>query len=177
MGTECCRVKKDNPDKSGKPAEESGKKEDENGKKTEPAVQSDAFAEPIFPPALMKYPILPLRLVGDKATWYRPLTLASLLQLKAEHPHAKLVVGNTEIGIEMKFKHAHYPVIISPTHVPELCGIVEGESGVEVGASVTINDLRVALEVFLSCKVRGSRGKDGDEPDFSICYLFLRRKS
>jgi xanthine dehydrogenase/oxidase len=148
MGTECCRVKKDNSDKTCKPEDENRKKTDENGKKTENGAQeSDAFAEPIFPPALMKYPILPLRLVGDKVTWYRPLTLPSLLQLKLDHPHAKLVVGNTEIGIEMKFKNAVYPVIISPTHVPELCGIVVGESGVEVGASVTINDLRAALEV------------------------------
>lgn len=31
-----------------------------------------------------------------------------------------MVVGNTEVGIEMKFKHAVYPVLIGATHVPEL---------------------------------------------------------
>ena len=190
MGTECCRVKKDSANEDGKLAEdhrkpdENGKKAGENGKKSEDgratengktgedgtqSKESDAFAEPIFPPALMKYPILPLRLVGNRVTWYRPLSLASLLQLKLDHPDAKLVVGNTEIGIEMKFKNALYPVIIAPTHVPELCGIVVGESGVEVGASVTINDLRAELEV-----IRGGRGR---ENMLCTCYLlFICRK-
>ena len=50
----------------------------------------------------------------------RPTSKDSLLALKAEHPEAKLVVGNTEVGIEMKFKDARYPVLIGATHVPEL---------------------------------------------------------
>ena len=50
----------------------------------------------------------------------RPLTLAGVLKLKAEYPDARLVVGNTEVGIEMKFKDARYPVLIGVTHVPEL---------------------------------------------------------
>ena len=50
----------------------------------------------------------------------RPLTLEGVLKLKAEYPDARLVVGNTEVGIEMKFKDARYPVLIGVTHVPEL---------------------------------------------------------
>lgn len=50
----------------------------------------------------------------------RPLTLAGVLKLKAEYPDARLVVGNTEVGIEMKFKDARYPVLVAVTHVPEL---------------------------------------------------------
>lgn len=50
----------------------------------------------------------------------RPTSLAALLALKQQHPDAKLVVGNTEVGIEMKFKAASYPVLIGTTHVPEL---------------------------------------------------------
>lgn len=50
----------------------------------------------------------------------RPTSLASLLQLKKSYPEAKLVVGNTEVGIEMKFKNAQYPVLIGATHVPQL---------------------------------------------------------
>ena len=30
------------------------------------------------------------------------------------------MVGNTEVGIEMKFKNMGYPVLIGATHVPEL---------------------------------------------------------
>ena len=50
----------------------------------------------------------------------RPTSLESLLQLKKSYPDAKLVVGNTEVGIEMKFKNAMYPVLIGATHVPQL---------------------------------------------------------
>ena len=50
----------------------------------------------------------------------RPVCLEGLLDIKAEHNAAKLVVGNTEVGIELKFKHAGYPVLVGTTHVPEL---------------------------------------------------------
>ena len=50
----------------------------------------------------------------------RPVCLEGLLDIKAEHNAAKLVVGNTEVGIELKFKHAGYPVLVGTPHVPEL---------------------------------------------------------
>lgn len=145
MGSACCRVKKDENGKKEDKEEKKPEKEDKKKEEEERDGASDAFAEPIFPPALMKYKPAYLRLVGDRVTWLRPLSLPSLLQLKQEHPQAKLVVGNTEIGIEVKFKNAIYPVIITPTHIPELCGINVTDNGVEVGASVTINDMRATL--------------------------------
>ena len=48
------------------------------------------------------------------------MSLEGLLDIKAKHNAAKLVVGNTEVGIELKFKHAGYPVLVGTTHVPEL---------------------------------------------------------
>ena len=35
---------------------------------------------------------------SERTTWYRPTTLDELLELKHEHPDARLVVGNTEVG-------------------------------------------------------------------------------
>ena len=35
---------------------------------------------------------------NDRAVWYRPTTFQELLHLKSKFPHAKLVIGNTEIG-------------------------------------------------------------------------------
>lgn len=43
--------------------------------------------------------------------------------LKHKLPHAKIVVGNTEVGIEMKFKHAGYTDLIDANHIPELCKV------------------------------------------------------
>lgn len=51
---------------------------------------------------------------------HRPLTLQQVLQVKADHPDAKLVVGNTEIGVEVKFKNLKYAHLISPTLVAQL---------------------------------------------------------
>lgn len=39
-----------------------------------------------------------LRFEGERVTWIQAPTLQELLDLKAQHPEAKLVVGNTEIG-------------------------------------------------------------------------------
>jgi xanthine dehydrogenase/oxidase len=61
--------------------------------------------------------------------------------MKAVHPDAKLIVGNTEVGIEMKFKAMHYPFLIGATHVKELNAIRVTDSGVSFGASVTITRL------------------------------------
>lgn len=78
-------------------------------------------AEPIFPPALRGRKSRPLFLRGSQGlSWYRPTTLTQLLTLKRMYPDAKLVGGNTEVGIETRFKALHYPVLIAVTHVPEL---------------------------------------------------------
>ena len=58
-----------------------------------------------------------------------------MLKLKAEYPDARLVIGNTEVGIEMKFKDARYPVLIGVTHVPEL-------NHIEVSRSVLLGPAR-----------------------------------
>eukprot|EP01137_Pigoraptor_chileana_P018502 Opistho-2@78082 len=110
----------------------------------------DPTQEPIFPPELVVSAathLQPLRFIGPRCTWYRPASLADLLSLKAAHPHARIVVGNTEVGIEMKFKRATYPVLIAGTHVPELQMMrVSQEGTVCIGASVPLADVGVRLQ-------------------------------
>lgn len=43
-----------------------------------------------------------LRFEGERVTWIQASTLKELLDLKAQHPEAKLVVGNTEIGKSLR---------------------------------------------------------------------------
>ena len=97
--------------------------------------------EPIFPPELRRRTPQELEIIGPVATWYRPLTLDRLLALKSQYNDAKLVVGNTEVGIEMKFKHAKYPVLIGVTHVPEMNAVTVDDAGIRFGASVTLTKL------------------------------------
>lgn len=54
-------------------------------------------AEPIFPFELRKRTPPALHLPGAVAAWHRPVELGALLALKAAHPEAKLVCGNTEV--------------------------------------------------------------------------------
>jgi xanthine dehydrogenase/oxidase len=70
--------------------------------------------------------------VGQHVSWYRPTTLLRLMELMHTHPSCKLVGGNTELGIEMKLKHAPYTTLIDCAWVPELCTIEELPTGLKV---------------------------------------------
>ncbi|XP_011311010.1 xanthine dehydrogenase/oxidase [Fopius arisanus] len=103
----------------------------------------DPTQEIIFPPQLKLSDTLDkeyLVIKGKEVTWYRPTTLQQLLLLKNQYPGAKIIVGNTEIGVEVKFKHSHYPVLIQTTRIPQLGNIVV-ENSLIIGASVTLMEL------------------------------------
>lgn len=104
----------------------------------------DPSQDPIFPPELMLTDALDTRSIafyGDRVTWYRPNNINELLTLKLQYPNAKIIVGNTEVGVEVKFKHFHYPVLIMPNQIPEMNHIDIGPDGVEFGASVSLIDI------------------------------------
>ncbi|WIA42815.1 hypothetical protein OEZ86_008746 [Tetradesmus obliquus] len=108
----------------------------------------DAFkpsSEPIFPKELKGRRPAALRLSGPLCTWYRPTTLEQLLTLKSAHNDLKLVGGNSEVGIELKFKDAGYRHMAAVTHVPELSQIKVTDRGIEVGAGVTLTRLQELL--------------------------------
>ncbi|RDY01496.1 Xanthine dehydrogenase 1 [Mucuna pruriens] len=118
--------------------------------------------ELIFPPELLLRTPTSLKLTGfGGLTWYRPLTLQHVLDLKSKYADAKLVVGNSEVGIEMRLKRMPYRVLISVMNVPELNVLDAKDDGIEIGASVRLSDLlnffkkvvteRAAHET-LSCK-------------------------
>ncbi|KAG2278957.1 hypothetical protein Bca52824_061512 [Brassica carinata] len=98
--------------------------------------------ELIFPPELLLRELAPLKLRGDGGMiWYRPLRLQYLLHLKAKHPEAKLVVGNTEVGIEMRMKRLQYQVLIYVGQVPELNTVNVNDNGIEIGSALRLSEL------------------------------------
>ncbi|CAG4982084.1 unnamed protein product [Parnassius apollo] len=104
----------------------------------------DPSQEPIFPPELKLYSVYDEQFLvfrGKNTTWYRPTNLDALLSLKEQYPDAKIVVGNTEVGVEVKFKHFVYPVIIMPNCITEMNTIVENKTGLVVGSAVTLLEL------------------------------------
>ncbi|XVF19259.1 hypothetical protein REPUB_Repub11eG0094600 [Reevesia pubescens] len=98
--------------------------------------------ELIFPPELLLRKLTPLNLSGvGGLKWYRPLTVKHVLELKEKYPNAKLLIGNTEVGIEMRLKRMPYQVLISVAHVPELNMLNVKEDGIEIGAAVRLTEL------------------------------------
>uniref|UniRef100_A0A672MZ23 Aldehyde oxidase 1 n=1 Tax=Sinocyclocheilus grahami TaxID=75366 RepID=A0A672MZ23_SINGR len=110
----------------------------------------DPTQDLIFPPELMRLAEVKdqstQRFCGERMTWINPGSLDELLQLKAVYPQAPLVLGNTNIGLDMKFKGIFHPVIISPTQVPELFKVTQKPEGVCVGAGCSMSVLKSVLE-------------------------------
>ena len=107
--------------------------------------------EVAFPAQLMPgaFRSADLRLEGDACTWHRPVSLAGCLALKASHPHAKIVVGNSELEIERKFRNSSWEQLICTTHVPELNVLEDGSAGLTIGASTTLTRITHMLEHLL----------------------------
>ncbi|XP_027866259.1 xanthine dehydrogenase/oxidase isoform X1 [Xiphophorus couchianus] len=111
----------------------------------------DPTQEVIFPPELMNLSkgqrsSRSLCFHGDRTTWLQPESLDELLLLKWKHPDARLVVGNTEVGIEVKFKNMVYPVVLAPGFIAELNAVTHTEDGVVFGAACTLSHMGAVLK-------------------------------
>ncbi|XP_041988453.1 xanthine dehydrogenase-like [Aricia agestis] len=109
--------------------------------------------EPIFPPELRLndefYRSAFIYFRGNDGVWIRPRTLEELAIIKQKFPHSKIVMGNTEVGVEVKFKNKYYPIMISPSMIPELSVLKVVDSGIVIGAAITLNDLNDFLEIVI----------------------------
>lgn len=116
-----------------------------------------------FPEELQAKSLVPdfLQINGSNVQWYAPVTLPQLLALKKQHNDAKISVGNTEMGIETKFKNFKYVHLINVNRVPEMVAIeqvslqdglntstfvgAEPFEGIKFGAAVTLTDVKQHL--------------------------------
>ncbi|XP_057800195.1 xanthine dehydrogenase 1-like isoform X2 [Salvia miltiorrhiza] len=106
--------------------------------------------ELIFPPELLLRKSAALFLTGSNGLkWHRPVSLQHVLYIKTKYPNAKLVVGNTEVGIETRLKSFHYPVLVHVAHVPELNKLNIKDEGLEIGASVKLSELINVLKLVV----------------------------
>lgn len=109
----------------------------------------DPSQEPIFPPELKLSGSLDadsLVFRSGTTSWYRPTKLEHLLAIKKRYPDAKLIVGNTEVGVEVKFKNFEYPVLVYPTQIKELTGIEKLDGGLKIGSSVTLVEMERVMK-------------------------------
>ena len=77
----------------------------------------------------------PLWIASPRATWWRPASLDQLLALKAAHPQSRVVAGNTELGIEARYKSRQCATLLSPRLVAELYAVAEAEGAVSRATS------------------------------------------
>ncbi|XP_030304646.1 xanthine dehydrogenase/oxidase isoform X3 [Calypte anna] len=108
----------------------------------------DPTQEPIFPPELMTQSNKQQKKIcfkGERVMWIQPTTLKELVDLKSQYPSAKLVVGNTEVGIEMRLKNMLYPVIIAPAWISEMNAVQHTETGITFGAACTLSSVEEVL--------------------------------
>uniref|UniRef100_A0A8C3E551 xanthine dehydrogenase n=1 Tax=Corvus moneduloides TaxID=1196302 RepID=A0A8C3E551_CORMO len=109
----------------------------------------DPTQELIFPPELMvineNQPKRTLLFHGKRVTWISPVSLDELLDLKAAHPEAPLVVGNTSVGPEMKFRGVFHPVLIAPARIPDLNVLKYTDDGLTLGAACSLSLVKDTL--------------------------------
>uniref|UniRef100_A0A672VA96 Aldehyde oxidase 1 n=1 Tax=Strigops habroptila TaxID=2489341 RepID=A0A672VA96_STRHB len=87
---------------------------------------------------------------GERMTWISPVSLDELLDLKAAHPKAPLVVGNTGVGPEMKFRGVFHPVVIAPARIPDLNVVKYTEDGLTLGAACSLSVAKDVLTNAIS---------------------------
>uniref|UniRef100_A0A3B4ULP1 Aldehyde oxidase 5 n=1 Tax=Seriola dumerili TaxID=41447 RepID=A0A3B4ULP1_SERDU len=106
----------------------------------------DPSQDLIFPPELMimekKLSGGALYFQGQRVNLVAPSELSYLLELKAEHPSAPLVVGNTTFGPKMLLKGVHHPLVVYAGRISELRAVSWGSSGLTVGAACSLSTLK-----------------------------------
>jgi xanthine dehydrogenase/oxidase len=87
---------------------------------------------------------IPLRVETHDACWISPKTLDQLLHIfLREGPCCKIVVGNTEVGIETRFKHAVYTKLVYPDPaIPELYDITVSDQEIVIGACCSLSTIQ-----------------------------------
>ncbi|CAN2389154.1 heptaldehyde:oxygen oxidoreductase activity [Pristimantis euphronides] len=113
----------------------------------------DPTQELIFPPELILMDNVTkteLMFRGERITWFSPASLQELLQIKVQYPKAPLVVGNTAVGPDMKFRGVFHPVILFPTRIVELHLVTETATGITLGAACSLTVLKDTLHNAVS---------------------------
>lgn len=100
----------------------------------------------IFPPSLKKHEFKPLAFGTKKKTWYRPVTIEQLLEIKSVYPSAKIIGGSTETQIEIKFKGLNYAASVFVGDIPELRQYSFKDDHLEIGGNVVLTDFENIAE-------------------------------
>lgn len=141
MGDRCCKI--------------TGNKIEDKLFDVSQFIPYDPSQEPIFPPELKESNILDkdcIMFKGPRVTWYRPVNLKQLLEIKRIHPNARIVGGNTEIGLEIKLNYEANAILIYVDRIHELNTIEETGIGLKIGANICLSDWELVLKEQVNTK-------------------------
>jgi xanthine dehydrogenase/oxidase len=99
-----------------------------------------------FPQKLNDYRPESFYMYSGKKLWLQPVNTEDLLIIKDAFHDAKLISGNTEVGIETKFKGIEFAVFVNVFHVNELKGFRVEDNRLEIGANITLTELAGAFQ-------------------------------
>jgi len=77
----------------------------------------------------------------ENEKFFRPTSLARLLNLLQQVPDGRLVAGATELGLDITKRFKRFPTLISVEAVPELNGIKSTETEWHIGAAATLTQI------------------------------------
>lgn len=97
--------------------------------------------EPQISALLQSIPVDSLGLKTTKQEYWRPTALKEALALLPEVPQAIILCGATDIALRVTKKHELLTNVIDLGAIEELKPIVDGESGLRIGAGATLSEL------------------------------------
>ena len=104
-----------------------------------------------FPTNLIELKQNKMAIITDlNSFWIKPSNLDELLHIKTIYPNAKIVSGNSEVGVEMRFKGMDYNCFIYVGDVNELQSVqIKNKNALQIGVNITLNELSESLNNFL----------------------------
>ena len=98
------------------------------------APPADAFSERLREPAAA---------LGELSLddFSRPRSVDDCIALLSRHPHADLVAGGTDLGVESNIRHRRWPHLVSVEAIDELHAFVETADEIRIGAALPLTDI------------------------------------
>jgi xanthine dehydrogenase small subunit len=82
----------------------------------------------------------------EKEVYFQPQTLKEALKYKKEYPEAVLLGGASDLALLKTKKYLDLPHLLDLSHIKELQNIVKKDDYWEIGAGVSLEQLRMAFE-------------------------------
>ena len=91
----------------------------------------------------------PVALADEGVRFFKPVTLAAAVALRADHPDAVLMSGGTDLGVLMNYGKIAPPVVISTAAIPHFSEASREGDALILGGGATLTQLEEAAKQHL----------------------------